>query len=269
MTHSATRFALAQISDTHVRAAGVPSKIPGDPVDALVAAVERVNRQEPPIDAVIVTGDLVDAGTMEEYYRLREALDRLSVPYFIVPGNHDDRDVLRAAFRDHDYLPVDGPLCYAVEHYPIRLVALDTWVPRRPYGQVGEAQLKWLDETLGEAPDRLTLIFMHHPPVAIGISVMDKLRCRDADALAEIIVRHSQVERIVAGHVHRPVVRRWAGTVVSTSPSPWAQLALTMRRGQQPGYCDEPPAVPLHFWSEKTGLVSHLIPIGKFGFTGL
>ena len=51
------------------------------------------------------------------------------MPVFVIPGNHDAREPLRAAFGGDGYLPADGFLQYAIEDYPLRLVALDTLIP--------------------------------------------------------------------------------------------------------------------------------------------
>ena len=56
------------------------------------------------------------------------------MPVHLIPGNHDARDALRAAFADHAYLPTTGFLHYTIEGRPVRLVALDTLVPGKGYG---------------------------------------------------------------------------------------------------------------------------------------
>ena len=42
-------------------------------------------------DAVVVTGDLTDHGTLEEYGLLGELLSPLTMPVYLGVGNHDDR----------------------------------------------------------------------------------------------------------------------------------------------------------------------------------
>jgi 3',5'-cyclic AMP phosphodiesterase CpdA len=158
-----------------------------------------------------VTGDLVDHGEPEEYEQLRHLLARLSMPVFVIPGNHDAREPLREAFRGAGYLPVDGYLQYAIEDYPLRLVALDTLVPGKHVGMLCAERLGWLDATLAAQPDRPTVILMHHPPFATGITYMDNYGLDNAAGLAQIVARHPQVERIVCGHLHRAIDRRFAG----------------------------------------------------------
>jgi 3',5'-cyclic AMP phosphodiesterase CpdA len=85
---------LAQLSDPHVFAAT------GDPAaaDALAAAVRDVRALRPAPDAVLLSGDLAADGRPEEYARVRELVAPLAMAVHALPGNHDDRAALRAAF---------------------------------------------------------------------------------------------------------------------------------------------------------------------------
>jgi 3',5'-cyclic AMP phosphodiesterase CpdA len=75
----------------------------------------------------------------------------------------------------------------------------------------------------------------------------------NADALGEVIRRHPQVERIVCGHLHRPIQTRWAGTVVMTSPSTAHQVALDLRPESPARFAMDPPACLLHYWEPPIG----------------
>ena len=77
-----------------------------------------------------------------------------------------------------------------------------------------------------------------------------------------MIRRHPQVERIVCGHLHRSIVRRFAGTVACTGPATAHQLALDLGSVPRLATVMEPPACLLHFWMGAEGLVSHLSVIG-------
>jgi 3',5'-cyclic AMP phosphodiesterase CpdA len=257
---------IAQLSDPHIVAAG--RKILGrvDTPACLERAVAHVNGLIPRADLVLLTGDLVDDGTPESYANLRRILDRLQAPYAVLPGNHDDRENLRAAFPDLPDLPRDGGfLHYTIEDRPLRVVALDTIVPGEVGGALCRERLDWLEQRLGEAPDRPTLIAMHHPPFASGIEEMDAINCANSAALGALLERHAQVVRIVCGHIHRPITFGWAGTVVTTAPSTAHQVALDLRPGAPVTWVAEPPACQLHYWLPESGLVTHLSYIGDYG----
>lgn len=250
---------IAQISDPHVSAPeGVADSLLRTS-GHLARAVAHLNRLERRPDLVMITGDLVDRGEVDEYERLRELLAPLRMPVFLLAGNHDDRDNLRRVFADHGYLPRDGFLQYTVDDWPVRLVALDTQVPGEAGGRLCGERLAWLEARLAEAPERPTVVAMHHPPFALGIPVMDALGLDGSDDLAAVLRRHPQVERVVCGHLHRPIVRRFAGTVACTCPSTAHQLALDLPPANRLAFVMEPPACMLHLWlGSDGGLVTHL-----------
>jgi len=255
---------LAQISDCHVVES---DRLLFDRIDTaayLAAAVAHLNRIGP--DFVWVTGDLVDSGRPAQYARLRSLLDRLEAPYAVMPGNHDARDTLKAAFADHPYWRASADsLHYAIEDLPLRLIALDSLIAGESGGRIGKEQLAWLEAKLGEAPKRATVIAVHHPLFVSGIVEMDAINLADADALGAVIERHPQVERILCGHIHRPITARWHGTVVTTAPSVAHQVALRLRPEDPVSWVMEPPACHLHRWSEGGGLITHQSYIGDYG----
>ena len=179
------------------------------------------------------------------------------MPVYPIPGNHDDRDGIRARFPD--VLPAgtaDAPVDYVVDEHPIRLVGLDTTIPGRPSGRLEREQLAWLDDQLAREPDRQTLIFQHHPPFATGIDWMDRVGLENGEQEAEVVARHRQVELLTCGHVHRMVHTRFGGTVASCWPSTGVQIALALD-GTPYGYVEEPAGVALHRWDAHEGVASH------------
>jgi 3',5'-cyclic-AMP phosphodiesterase len=250
---------IAQISDLHIKPEGKLAYGVVDTAPYLVRAVAWLNALEPQPDVVLATGDLVDRGSPEEYARLREMLGPLRAPVFLIPGNHDARGPLREAFASHAYLPDGGEfLHYVVDGYPLRLIGLDTTIPGKESGQMCDERLAWLDARLAEQPAKPTVIFMHHPPFATGIALMDALGLENGDKMADVVRRHAQVERVLCGHVHRPIQVRWAGTIASVAPSTAHQVTLSFRPSGDHSFVMEPPGVPLLLWRPGTGLIGHL-----------
>lgn len=254
---------IAQISDVHVRPVGQLYKGVVDSNRMLVEAVAHLNALDPLPDLVLITGDLVDEGDPAEYAALRPILAALAVPYLVIPGNHDEREACRRAFTDHAYLPRTGPMHYAVEHYPVRVIAFDSTVPGLHHGEADAAGLLWLEETLARDRARPAVVIMHHPPFACGIPYLDKYRLMRPDPLAEVLSRFDHVERVLCGHVHRPIQMRWGGTMVCACPSSATQIALRLRPDAKPASYLEPPACLLHLWTPQ-GMVTHTSYIGGF-----
>src|SRR4030095_12759224 len=174
MTSSVPQL-LVQFSDTHIKEPGRLAYAKADTAAGLSRAVEWVNRQRHAPKAVVITGDLTDGGRPAQYAHLRELLSPLRCPYFLMPGNHDNRQALRDAFVDHAYLRDDGAghIQYAFEFECLGLVALDSTVEGGPQGELCERRLSWLDRTLSEAPATPTIIALHHPPFTSFLGYMD------------------------------------------------------------------------------------------------
>ncbi|WP_024905398.1 phosphodiesterase [Robbsia andropogonis] len=255
---------IAQISDVHVRPKGVLYQNVVDSNAMLAEAIDRLNRLTPAPDFVLITGDLTDEGTHEEYEMLRELLAPLKHPFAVMPGNHDDRDNLRRAFADHTYLPVEGPLHFALDIGDVRLLALDTSVPELHHGELDHSDLAWLGRELDLCSDRPALVAMHHPPFATGISYLDLYGLHDAERFEHVIAMHPHVDRVIAGHVHRLMQTRLGGVPVITCPSTVTQIALRTEPDAEPASYLEPAGYMLHRWVKGKPAISHLSYIGRF-----
>jgi 3',5'-cyclic-AMP phosphodiesterase len=251
---------VAQITDCHVVAAGQRFSGRVDTGDGLRAAVHQLNEMHPRPDVVLATGDLVNDGVAAEYEHLATILADLEIDLYAVPGNHDDRSLLRSTL---DQVPPGGPddrIDYVVEEYPLRLIGLDTTVPGDHGGESHLDQMDWLDRQLAAEPDRPTLIFQHHPPFPTGIAWMDDVGLRHAERQAEVIERHTQVLAVICGHVHRSITTVIGRAAVSIAPSTGAQVSLELD-GTPYVYLDDTPAMALHHW-DGVRLRSHVVQIG-------
>jgi Icc protein len=251
---------LAQLTDPHITIG------PGDAgsAEALAAAVEAVNAVDPLPDAVLLTGDATEHGTEPEYERAAELLAQLSMPLHLLVGNHDDADGMRA----HLGAPGDPgePLQYSQALGPLRLVVCDTTVAGEDAGALGPERLAWLGAELERARATPTLLAMHHPPLLIGMGVLDEIGLAEADRLAlrDLIAANPQVKRIVAGHVHRGATGSIGGCPVFVCPSSYLQLALDLRPDSEIALVREPSCFGLHVTLDDE-LISHVVPIGDYG----
>lgn len=256
---------IAQISDCHIVDPGELFAERTRSDVGLRRAIDSISQLSVTPDLLLLTGDLVNDGTPSQYDHLVELLDEVDIPLLPLPGNHDDRQQLRDRFPD--ILPVgepDDPIDLVYDAGAVRVVAIDTTIPGRHDGDLTGRQLAWLDEQLRAAPDRPTIVVQHHPPISSGIGWMDQACGFAAGAReAEVLSRHSHVEAVVSGHLHRSLQRRFAGTMSVTCPSTAGALALGLGDGSV-GYTTEPTAFLLHHWREGAGLVSHAVPIGAF-----
>jgi 3',5'-cyclic AMP phosphodiesterase CpdA len=236
---------LAQLTDLHLRVG------PDDEgsARALQTAADALAALDPQPAAVLLTGDLTETGDPRAYARMRELLAPISAPLHPIPGNHDDRDALRAAFADHPGLAAsDGHVQYTATCGELRIVLCDTQLPGSDGGRLDEQRLAWLAAALDDEPHAPALIAMHHPPIRTGIDEFDAIGLPDADreALAALLRDRPQVAAIAAGHIHRAITGALDGVPVVVAPSAWRQAILDLRRGAPITLGDDRAGYALH-----------------------
>jgi 3',5'-cyclic AMP phosphodiesterase CpdA len=257
---------IAQISDLHIKPVGVRAYGRVDTAAALARCIKELNRLVPRPNLVVISGDLVDAPSTQAYDHLVALLSPLEIPFAAVPGNHDDRDLIRAALPG-GYARPSGAMHSLRAIGDVDVALLDSTVPGRDYGTLDVESLAWLESFLAASPSRPALLFMHHPPFVTGIGHMDAQNLRNAADLAAILRRHPRVRLVAAGHVHRATLTNFVGAAATICPAPNHAVALDLDARLPPSFTIEPPAFHLHAWIPDDGLgtvVTHWVPIGDF-----
>jgi len=258
---------IAQISDLHIKRPGVLAYGQVDTAAALTRCVATLNAFRPRPELVVISGDLADTPVAEEYEHLNRLLAPLEIGFAAVPGNHDSRELMRAALPKGGYAQSTGALNSLHAVGPLDLVLLDSSVPDKPHGELEAPTLAWLDATLALSSTRPALIFLHHPPFVTGIHHMDVQNLRNAGALANVLRRHPRARLVAAGHVHRAALTQFLGIPATICPAPNHAVALDLEDSLPPSFKVEPPAFHLHTWfsGEHFGdLITHHVPIGDF-----
>lgn len=256
---------IAQITDLHLRPKGLACYRVSDTNMLADRAVRSLHSLTPQADAIVVTGDLTDRSDPREYAVARSLLSRFEVPVYLMPGNHDSSEGMRQAMADYPGIDEnrDGKIFYAAMINGVQLIALDSHLPGSPQGNLGNEQLAWLETTLrnSNAP---TMVALHHPPALTGIEHMDRMGLQDAEALAEVLEPHAHVQRILCGHVHRPIIASFAGKVMTLAPSTGHQVVLDLTESGPAMFNFEPAAYFLHHHTDKTGIVTHMAYVENF-----
>ena len=255
---------IAQLSDSHVRPPGVLFADVVDTRAMLTAAIDAVLAFDPRPDVVLFTGDLANDGEPAAYAAMAPEFARLSMPVFAIPGNHDDRDAMTSLADVVELGAGSRFRQYAADLGELRLVALDSVVPGAAHGAVCAERLAWLEAELDSTGNRPVLIMVHHPPGATGIDFMDRIGLQANPELEAVLHRHAgRIQRIVCGHVHRPIFYRWLGIPVSVAPGVAHQVILGLG-SDTPAFVMEPPAFHLHRWTAPGGLVTHQAQIASY-----
>ena len=258
---------IAQISDLHIKQPGQLAYGRVDTARALERCVATLNEFRPAPDFVVISGDLVDTPTGEEYDHLKRLLTPLKLPFAGIPGNHDGREMMRAAFPQAGYAFPAGPLNQKIQVGELDLVLLDSHAPGKPHGELDASTLQWLEATLSASANRPALLFLHHPPFIAGIWHMDRQNLQNAGDLAGIIKRHPRVQLVATGHVHRATLTMFTGIACTICPAPNHAVDLDLDQLRSPSFKVEPPAFHLHTWFPGDGfgsVVTHQVPIGTF-----
>lgn len=209
-------------------------------------------------DAVILSGDLSEAGTESDYAAVAEVVGQLGVDVVCAAGNHDDREALRRSFN----LPGKGgdPIFYAHALGHLRLVVLDTQMPGEDGGSLGLEQLLWLETELRAEANRPTVIVMHHPPLAGGTVAWTQIGLDSSDraALDLLLSQFPHVLRVLCGHWHRAVIGASGGRPVFVAPSTHTQAISYFAADEPIAFSTAaPPAFAVHVLSGGT-MTSHL-----------
>jgi 3',5'-cyclic AMP phosphodiesterase CpdA len=240
---------VAQVTDTHIGSADErPAGVNLERLDRVLNRLSALARRP---DILLVTGDLADRDEEAPYRLLKERLERCPFPAHVAIGNHDSREAARAVFGGGD-VPF---FHYVVDAGPLRLIMLDTVEPGRHGGAFCEVRSAWLRNRLAEAPERPTLVALHHPPFATGIDWLTTAPGEPWVARLEAaLTGRRQVVALVAGHVHRTIAASLSGIPVLVCPPVAAPLALDLapldpeRPDGRPLVVDGPPGYTLHLW---------------------
>jgi 3',5'-cyclic-AMP phosphodiesterase len=217
-----------------------------DPQERLRACVAHINRHHSDAECVVVTGDLTQTGSSAAYALVKSILADLSMPFYLMVGNHDDRDNFKAAFPDAS-VDSDGFVQFILDTGIGRFICIDTLEPGQPYGTLCDRRRIWLGAQLAAAGERPVYLFMHHPPFEVGLRRMDEIRLVDSEEFSELVVGRPNVKHLFFGHLHRPLSGSWRGIPFSNVLGTNHQVELNfVKAGRVPG-SHEPPAYGVVF----------------------
>jgi 3',5'-cyclic AMP phosphodiesterase CpdA len=209
---------IVQLSDLHIRSGRALAFNAADSAYALERMVEHLQHMTPQPDCIVVSGDLAEHGEKDAYALVAQILSPLKPSLYVLPGNHDNRENLLAAFAAH--CPADQEaapcLCYTIEDGPVRLVIVDGSIPNAHSGCLHPTAARWLEKKLAVKKEIPTLIFTHHPPFSSGLGLMDE-PYQNAEEFARILRGNPQA-RLCCGHLHRGMVTVWEGGLALCSP---------------------------------------------------
>lgn len=254
---------IAQISDLHMSGPGELSYGVVPVSENLRRTVAYINALEPRPDLTLVTGDIIDTGELPHAREAARLLGALDMPWYIIPGNHDDRSALREAFAEKTRpTPDDAFIHYAFTVSGLRFIALDTSEPGVAGGSFCQKRADWLEAQLATHPHQPTVLFMHHSPVKFGILETDEDGFAGVELLGDIVGRYPAIKHVLCGHTHMALFAPWHGARVSTAPAvSGMRLAIDLTMKKPSAFYLDDPAFFLHKWTQGNEMLSYLVNV--------
>jgi len=254
---------IAQISDLHMGGPGEMAYGIAPVSQNLERTVAYINALDPRPQLTLVTGDILYTGAIPEAREAKRLLSALKMPWYIVPGNHDDRAVLRDTFPVKTRPTQDDEFIhYAFVASGLRFIGLDTSGPGVSGGVFCQQRADWLEAQLASDPHQPTVLFMHHPPVKFGILETDEDGFEGVERLGEIVGRYPAIKHLLCGHTHMALFAHWQGACVSTAPTVSGTcLALDLTMTKANAFHLDDPAFFLHKWTQGNELLSYLVNV--------
>jgi 3',5'-cyclic AMP phosphodiesterase CpdA len=243
---------IAQISDTHLT---LDAPDANQRIRDFALTVADINALDPTPDVIVHTGDIVHNGRQDEYAQAVATFAKARAPVYVLGGNRDNRANLRAAFSACGYLAPDSDFIdYAIDDYPVRLIALDTLSSGSNKGDFCSERVRRLIELIDSETTKPIAVFTHHPPfeVAVGPERLHFETTEKVSRLREVLQHSGRVVAVFSGHVHRAA----SGYVGSIPATVMQCIATTLRKGEYPPHMKTRPVYQVHRFDPVWGFAS-------------
>lgn len=191
--------------------------------ETLERTLAVVDRYLSSAERLIITGDLTHDEQLATYELLRDRLADWLPKLRVIPGNHDDRALMRAVFGDR-IIPLNERNVFVDAAGGWRLIGLDSHVPGQLHGELGPAQLDWLRQQLAGGSAGPTMLFLHHPPFDLQSAWLDRIRLQDAAEFRAVLQHFPQVRVVCCGHIHQERTVILDGVTCFATPSTGVQF---------------------------------------------
>lgn len=210
------QYVLIQISDTHLMDRADIEFVRMNPEQSFHAVMQHVLDNHAQIDAIIHTGDLAQVAVPETYARYQAYMQQLGIPFFQIPGNHDELALF--PFPDGTAKPT------VIESGAWCLILLNSAVQGRIDGHIKTADLECLQGLLMQYADKHVLLACHHHPFAMQSHWIDQHKLKNSHEFTALLAQHPNVKVVLNGHVHQDALTEWEGIQFLSTPSTSVQF---------------------------------------------
>ncbi len=216
---------ILQLTDLHVledseaRLKGIPTR------ELLQDVIRKIQDSAEVVDHLVITGDHTHDELPTSYSAVRSILSPWLDRLWQVPGNHDDRTVMRSVFGDRISGAGQQRINFSFKAGSWLCLGLDTHLPGSVSGLIEDQQIEWIVEQLHNSPDSRVALFMHHPPVLLNSVWMDRIGLDGRERLQKCIEQNPAIQLVCCGHVHHESSHRVGGAEIVTTPSTGIQFS--------------------------------------------
>ncbi len=229
---------ILQLTDLHVfrepnmRLKGIPTR------ELLQDVVRHILASGETFDHVVITGDHTHDELPESYQAVRQILSPWIDQLWQVPGNHDDRTMLRSVFGDRVTGFGQDRITFSFTAGEWLCLGLDTHVPGAVPGLIESDQIEWIRQQIRSIRPSRVALFLHHPPVDVGSLWMDPIGLSGKELLHDLFASEPRIQLVCCGHVHHEFAAQVAGAKIFTTPATGIQFSPA---GSQPTFAADPP----------------------------
>ncbi|MBN1280534.1 MAG: metallophosphoesterase [Candidatus Thermoplasmatota archaeon] len=155
-------------------------------------------------DFVFVSGDLTTDGLLSEYELAAKKTQEITSRLFVVPGNHDERNLGFKLFPEFF-----GETDFVHTLPQVTLIGLASSEPDKDDGRLGRGRYRKIEECV--TAGKLTIVGFHHHLVPVPGSGRETNIIEDAGETLDLILR-KEVPLVLMGHRHVP----WAVKIHKT-----------------------------------------------------
>jgi len=170
------------------------------------------------IDGVVISGDLTENGSAQDYRHLKSFLDRNlnSKPVFLTLGNHDNKHAFRTGWGlNPEKEAMSDPYNQVHVLKDHLIICLDNALAGYPNGLFSTEQLDWLDGVITEYPHQKKILVFHHSLLTIQAEIPP---AQWDSRFYNLIAEHKFVG-LLCGHTHHQYFGDFANVPYTTAPS--------------------------------------------------
>jgi 3',5'-cyclic AMP phosphodiesterase CpdA len=187
-------FRFALFSDLHISSAN------HQPSEDLLNAVNDVNALKN-IDFVLVSGDVSNLGDTVSLKQAKQMLERLHMPYYIVPGNHDIRWSEPQATNFKKVFLADK---FSFMHNGYQFIGFTTAPPTKTENAfIQPKDIEWIKTELEKSGKEIPVFVITHYPLQTG----DVDNWKD---MTDVLLKYN-IKAVLNGHYHRNVLLNYNG----------------------------------------------------------